>query len=455
MEPNLFQYIEFVGMLIKQNPSLLSMTKQQQIFPEVERMVVALIANADSVGDALIAYEKYSSIVPDWKFVLASEKGPSPGFSVNRTFSNGSVIRGLFSKERVLVLDAETRQDMMAYGEAKFPIDYSIALDTQALSYLAPYIEGQTKKIAKDFHEIFEFISKDNVFVDPIPYMTENLPNVLFGKNKNEIRRRLMGYEILRTIDVANFHQACEIRSTVSEMELNNRVDSLLDNMIKAASNSGTLESAMHGHTLLYCLLLKMATIELSRPKRSLAASKLAEFVEFMDNRMQTMYARETIVAESYFARGQSKFPFFGKIQKRNPDNLKQLKNMAWDLWHIRYIEGAVTREDWGPDIPELKTRYFFPSLLTCDKDFIEVIDLYPLKSYAYQKGSHLPIHFAEMDWIAKVAGTKEAEAEFIEKYYSRAAQGRRDNMQGHVEANMHAITQELEEEFSRVADNE
>jgi hypothetical protein len=195
-----------------------------------------------------------------------------------------------------------------------------------------------------------------------------------------------------------------------------------------------------------------MATIELKRPQRELAAVKLAEFVEFMDSRMQTMFARETIVAASYFERGQNKFPFFGEIQKRKPDNLEKLKNMAWDFSHIRYIEGAVTREDWMPELPEMKTRYFFPSLLTCDKKFVEVMDLYPLKSYAFQKGSHRPMPFPEMDWIAKVAGTKEAGIEFAKKYYSEAAQDRRQIMREDVIKNLHAITRELEEEFSTVA---
>jgi len=122
------------------------------------------------------------------------------------------------------VLDAETRQEMITHVNAIFSIDYSIALDTQSLSYLAPYIEGKTARLPDDFQEIFAFISQDNVFVDPMPYMLENLPNVLVTKNVGEIRRRLRGYEILRTIDGAHFRQTSEVRSTVSELELDNKV---------------------------------------------------------------------------------------------------------------------------------------------------------------------------------------------------------------------------------------
>lgn len=224
MDQDLLQYTAMMAKLMEQYPAMLTMAKEHPRFPEIEQMVVALIANADSVADAVAAYEKYRSIVPDWKFVLASGKGPTPGLSVNRTFSDGSVIRGLFSTERVFVLDAETRQEMITHVNAIFSIDYSIALDTQSLSYLAPYIEGKTARLPDDFQEIFAFISQDNVFVDPMPYMLENLPNVLVTKNVGEIRRRLRGYEILRTIDGAHFRQTSEVRSTVSELELDNKV---------------------------------------------------------------------------------------------------------------------------------------------------------------------------------------------------------------------------------------
>ena len=165
MNSDLLHYIEMVAALVNANPSMLAMARQQAIFPEIERTVVALVANADSTTDAFLAYERFGSLIPDWKFMFAADTGPRPGFAVNRNFSDGSVVRGLFSSDRVVVLDPETRREMQSGGEATFPIDHSIALDTQALSYLAPYIDGRTSKLPKDFHEVFAFIARDDVFV--------------------------------------------------------------------------------------------------------------------------------------------------------------------------------------------------------------------------------------------------------------------------------------------------
>lgn len=454
MNPELLNGIEILAAVVKANPSMISMAKQQKIFPEIERTVVALIANAASTGESLLAYEKFGSLVPDWKFLFASEKGSAPGFAVNRNFSDGSVVRGLFSTERAVVLDSGIHRDMLSKREAIFPIDHSIALDTQALSYLLPYLNGKTTNLPKDFHEIFSFISQDEVFVDPVPYLTENLPNILIEKNVRQITDRLAAYEILRTIDANHFRETQEIRSKISLSERNSNVEKFVRKMINDASDPKLMSAVLRRHTLLYCLLLKMSTIQLGSQGRS-TDSKLHELVEFMDSQLHTVFAREIVVAAEYFSKGQN-LTFFGKIHKRPAnevsDLIAQLKNMAWDFWHIRYIEEAATNENPRPDTAPTQPRYFFPALLTCDKKFIEIIDLYPLKSCAYQKGSSNPIPFAAKDWIAILSGSPNAEVAMMERYFSREAIHRRDKEREDVDTVLPALVNKLEEEFAKAA---
>lgn len=438
-------------MLVKVNPRMLDMAKEQNLFPEVERTVVALIANTPSTGEAFQAYEKYGALVPDWKFMFASEKGATPGLAVNRAFSDGSVVRGLFASERVLLLDPSVREAMLTAGQASFPIDYSISLDTQALSYLAPYLDDKTSKLPRDFHEIFAFIAQENVFVDPIPYLAENLPNVLIEKNIPGIRRRLAAYEILRTIDGKHFHENQEVRSTLSDDERDGNVNRLIEKMLADASDPELRSSVLHRHNLAYCTLLKMATIQL-RSRAKTKEEKIHELVEFMDTGLKAIFVREIVVAAKYFEEGQN-FAFFGKIQRapsdQVPELIKQLKNMAWDFCHIRYIEEAATNSETLPETALVQARFFFPALLTCDKRFVEVIDLYALKSCAYRHEPWIQMPFPAIDWIAVAAGLPDAQAAFIERFYSRHTLHRREAQRESVEANLPAIVCNLEEEFA------
>jgi hypothetical protein len=125
---------------------------------------------------------------------------------------------------------------------------------------------------------------------------------------------------------------------------------------------------------------------------------------------------------------------------------------MAWDFWHIRYLESAATNEDTMPDPVHVQPRYFFPALLTCDKRFIEIIDLYPIKSYAYQQGHSLPLAFPAKDWIDIAAGSGDARAQFENRYLSREAIQRREALRNGLQAKLPELVQTLEAEFAKAA---
>jgi len=446
--------IKLLANMVKQVPNMFDMAKRNPSFPEIERIVVASIANADSLPEALGAYDDYVGLIPDWKFVFASDGGAMPGLSTHRTFSDGSVVRGLFSKKSVIVLDPETREDMNGGRKAVFPIDYSISLDTQALSYLAPFIDGKSSKLPDDFQEIFSFIADDRVFVDAVPYMLENLPNISRTENIEPIKKRLEGYETLRTIDLPHFRATGEIRSASTKAEQSQNVDELLSQMIHDASDPDVRSYLDAQLARQYAVLLKMATIQLRNPKMALV-DKLYEFTEFLDRTLCTIHARETVVAAEYFAKGQ-KLNFFSRLHKSPSNHLpklfKALKNMAWDFFHVRYVEGAATLEGAISKNAKQTPRYFFPSLLTCDKDLVEVIDLYPLKSYAYQKGSRQLIPFPAIDWIARVATDVNGEASLMDRLFSRAAIAKRESCRENALDEIHGIVQRLESEFSHAA---
>ncbi|NSL93041.1 hypothetical protein [Acetobacter syzygii] len=145
--------------------------------------IVSYIGSLSSEAEALLAYSVFHERIPEYKFIFASEKGGIPGLAVNHSFPSGGYIRSLFKTERILVLDPQTFRDMK-FGQATYPIDYSISLDTQALSYLVPYIK--TGKAVLGFDDVFNFISRLDVNVDPSPYMGENLFRL---NNKNELNK--------------------------------------------------------------------------------------------------------------------------------------------------------------------------------------------------------------------------------------------------------------------------
>lgn len=414
-------------------------------FPQLNVLeIVVRICNSDSTGEAYELYRCFSPLLKDYKFVFAADKGGAPGFAVNRTFSAGASVRSLFKTERILVLDADTVHEMEA-GGSTYPIDYSISLDTMALSYLEPHIAGtSTSRIPADFKEVFEFIARDDVYVDPIPYLSENRSNLGDPTAADKIFGKLKAYEVLRTLDTDWLKARGEARSTLTEHELSTRAQQHMSRMYMDLGNDAAMKGLAFRHRFMYACLLKMVSIQLKSPGASLG-KKLAEFLEFNHSKLATMSGRETAIARAYFDRGQQ-LTFFGKVQKGRDDLLAQLSNMAWDMWHVRQLEEAMTFR------LSKEARYFFPALLTFDKRLIEVIDLYPLKSCAFKAGDSEPLPFYDGNWFDLVA-TKQGDGKAVmEQYFSDEARASRDVRRDDAKTQLVDVVGQLENELLLLA---
>lgn len=409
--------------------------------PFVER-----ICSANSRTEAMFAYMAGLHAVWGMKFVVALPNGAEPGFAANRDFANGAAVRSLFRGEKVLFLDPETIKEALVNGNGLVPFDYSISLDTQALSHLKPFVSGRKPEtIDGDLKEVFEFIARDDVHVDPLAYMAENLGNLAEGQKAcDEVFSRIRAYEVLRTLDKAHFKATNEARSYLTDTELDARAQRVVAKMLHDSSDLSFMEAHGFQHAFEYAHLLKMSAIALGRPQASVD-DKMWQFVEFCDKTLATFSGRETVLARAYFERGQ-KLNFFGRVQKKYENLLPVLKNMAWDLSHARRMELGITL------LPDSRARYFLPALLTFDKDLIEVLGLYPLKACAFEEKNNIPMPFFDGDWKTAVATTPEKCDAFFERFLSKEARDSRDLRRSKVRKGFGAVIADLESEVCSAA---
>lgn len=238
--------------------------------------VAVRVVNSDSTAEAYKIYKAFAPLLKDYKFAFSSGSGPLPDFAVDRNFSAGAAIRSLFCSERVFVLDAETVEEMET-GGASFPIDYSISLDTNAMSYLEPYIAGRRSGgIPHDFGEVFAFIARPDVHVDPVPYFTENLFKLADSKKPEAIYKNLIAYEILCTIDAEWLARDGEVRSTLTERELNVLAQGHMSRMYHVIDNKPDMKRLARRYQYGYACLLKMTAIQLRAPSASPCAEDRA-----------------------------------------------------------------------------------------------------------------------------------------------------------------------------------
>lgn len=247
----------------------------------LEKQVVMEIGNADDLFESLRLYTNFHQLIPEYKFVFSSPKGPYPGFQSNKKFKNGASIRSLFNDENVLVMDPKTIGEMFSdNGCSTFKIDYSISLDSQALSYLKPYINGKKSGADDDVEEIFKFISQKNTQVDSLLYEIENLSNMDRDENHHKIFDKLMGFEFIKGIDLKKFEDSGSLETKISKGELFLNTDRHFSTLLTKNKDTSFRKAIKERHYRVYAYILMMSIIQIKSPARSLKNKKngLIEF---------------------------------------------------------------------------------------------------------------------------------------------------------------------------------
>lgn len=412
-------------------------------FSAAELAILAEIGNSKSLAYSYELYRAHLGELENCTIVFGSDTGSTPGYAVNRSFCAGTVVRTLFRSEKVFVLDREVVLDMQR-GSATFALDYSISLDTSALSYLEPYLKNRSERLPKDFADVFAFIARDDVNVDPMPYLYENMENLYCQRKLDRIFEKLKAYEVLRTLDTGRLARHGEVCSRLSPAALDERTQRNLSRHLHESSDPAIMAALRLRHRFSYAMLLKMACIELAAPREELGR-KLLRFLQFCDLDLATIGIRELVIAHSYFSRGQE-LRFFGRIQKGRNDLLENLRSMAWDILHVRHLEQALTF-----NLLE-GARFFFSALLVTDKRLIEVIDLYPLRCCAYKKGGHTALPFFGGDMHQIFADDLATELQISESFFAPAACASRDLRRSEAKSKYADVVRALEAEIASVA---
>lgn len=273
-------------------------------------------------------------------------------------------------------------------GEGKTGVQGYISFDTQVISYFYRYYKKQINSLPQNINDILQLLHTKPLGVEYLPYTVENL--AFSEKNVSEVRHAIYAFERLyyknRALRLWCLHRAN--RTIRRYNRWRKREDFIFVKM----------------YYLIYAALLKMCYIQLKHKTRSLE-QKMIELCDFMNEELCVMMQPELILAKRYFEQGQ-KCTFFGKIQKNNDNIWGNIKNMAWDLFHLRMLEqGCAIRMNEQADVN-------IPYFCTYDRRLLNVKECYELKSMAinYRTGEKYPFYSKMEEIVAylKEYGTQE-----------------------------------------------
>jgi MFS superfamily sulfate permease-like transporter len=175
--------------------------------------------------------------------------------------------------------------------------------------------------------------------------------------------------------------------------------------------NSPLADIFKQQYKIIYSSMLKIALLNLSNSNKK---NKVIELIDFMANDIKAMDVCLLEIAAVYFVKKQNLL-FFGKIQKGKQDIINTIKNLSWDIFHLRYQEFLLSVKPVGGIDVNLVL------FCTLDKRLIEIQEIIKLKAIAYniKTGNYYP--FYQSDLVMKMLSKEEIHKYFqAEKHFDR-----------------------------------
>lgn len=410
--------------------------------------IIAQICHAPTKEEAFQIFGLNRSQLEGYKIILPSEAKGVKSLMADRSIGEKVHIRGLIGSQFLIFLDADTHSALFESTDAQIPLDYTISLDTQAVSYFEPFING-VGNLGQDVREAFSYLIRDDVHIDSVPYVFENMANLGDSHANDRIYEKIKAFEIIKTVDKQHYRDTDgDIRSHLTDREIAEAAQAQMSKMLYSRTDARWVSSLDRQVGYMYILLLQMIYVQFSFCNKT-NYQKTDWFLSFCHDELAAIFFLETQVAQKYFEVGQ-RLRFFGKIQKKSREKWKKgvfniLRGMAWDMLHLRNIERT------GSINANKMSRYLLPSFLTVDQPLAQLFEFYQLRGFAFneERADIVPIPKAPSPF--QDFQSREDSRRLEEKFYSSAAVADRKQRRNTVEDNFHEIIGRLEPEVERL----
>ena len=367
-----------------------------EYFNEINVMQSILDADMD---DKFSLYLNYYDVIKDYVITFVdNEVGRNNyKFMLDVLQINPQFIFTPFHSNNLYTLNAK-------FVSTLSPLSYffDISLDTNIVSYIDKFqrnadLDGKPLEIVKSLGKHRQIASTINLS----PYLNENC---LFEGQINPHYKETI-YNFFYYLN--KFHHKWGF---IAKRKTKKSTEMIIKNQ-EMLLNSPLADIFNQQYKIIYSSMLKIALLNLSNLNKK---NKVIDLIDFMANDIKAMDICLLEIAAVYFVKKQNLL-FFGKIQKGMQDIINTIKNLSWDIFHLRYQEFLLSVKPVGGIDVNLVL------FCTLDKRLIEIQDIIKLKAIAYntKTGNYYPFYQSES--VMKMLSKEEIHKYFqAEKHFDR-----------------------------------
>lgn len=328
-----------------------------------------------SFADMFELYLHNLFVLKDWTFIVATTEPDNMDLYAGMENIAGIQERLFtpFKNGRVSIMNQKILKRCWFKRDSRVRMYRCISFDTQTVSYIEQYFKNGAVPY-EGFDEVLRLLKGCGFGIDYFPYSMENL--MFEYSHEESVEQTLFAYEMLCGENSGNA-RLCRKRAKD----------------IVSLYAKKDFEVPFHAKELfktIYLSLLKMSEIQLTHSKWPIE-KKMHAFLEFMNNEACQMMQPELNLAKLYFTDSNA-LGFFGKIHSQNKNILEQLRNMTWDLMHLRFMDYSCTMFN------TKKADVLIPYFFTYDRRLQHVRSCYSLQALAINTRNHavIPIYAFE-----------------------------------------------------------
>lgn len=326
-----------------------------------------------------IYYNNFQSCSEHKLEIISSDKNMAINLPILKEIIDLPNIMTIFEYPNLAFYNTEIVLGMVDGKRAPFSLDYSISFESNSARYLHDYLSTGTCN-DKDFETTLHTLLEKNYNLDPMFYMIENSAK---GNKSIDFYENLYSIKKLMTCDMNNYYKTKKIESVFTDLEVENIVKEDLYHL--EYKYKLIIAKAKEQQLIMKVILLAMA---FARYKYKNEKEQVSYIVNFMSERLKTIFLRELVIAINYFyfenikdkdlkKDEKDKYRFFNPLNGQDENKFfEKLDGMAWDFTLVRQLEMYFTSK------PNPDADFFIPFLFTYDKGLIEVMKMFYCKEF-------------------------------------------------------------------------
>ena len=285
------------------------------------------------------------------------------------------------------------------YDKTMFEVGKTIDFDLNILTYLNKIMNGHKANInVHDFISYLNYIKKEGFQIGITTALMERAATPICSEILCEMITSFVKFDNIQMVDenMENIYlppQAYEWMKQIYDMA----IESAGENIDR--------------YNLTCCCIMKAFLIK-TYDVESNKNKKVEKFIEYCLNRLNCYAEKEIVILSLYIMDDSRTHRTFKKL-KKDPDIIKNIANVAWDIFHIRLIEEMLFNDNKKND-----ERVILPYFGTADSGLIDAMQINPIRAFVIMKGHSIPVHQTNIEDIC-------TNVELIENVHSNA--GARD----------------------------